>query len=105
MQSGSVIVKELILGLDELLRRYFATDDLSAISTVSMEAGFEQGQVDLGLEQDAGKRFTLWALVDLLGSAPDLDGAFKTEGDGKRHATSWICFRHRNSDKFRNIHG
>ena len=38
-------------------------------------------QVDLGLERDRGRRFALWSLLYMLGSAPDLDVAFKEEAD------------------------
>ena len=33
------------------------------------------------LENDRGKRFALWAMLYLLGSAPDLDVAFENEED------------------------
>ena len=38
-------------------------------------------KVDLGLEKDRARRFALWALLHMLGSAPDLDVAFKDEAD------------------------
>jgi hypothetical protein len=38
-------------------------------------------RVDLGLEKDRNRRFALWALLHILGSAPDLDVAFKDEAD------------------------
>ena len=38
-------------------------------------------QVNLGLTKDRGERFALWALLHTLGSAPDLDVAFKDEAD------------------------
>ena len=38
-------------------------------------------QVDLGLEQDRGRRFALWALLHMFDAAPDLDVAFKDEAD------------------------
>lgn len=37
--------------------------------------------VDLGLEEEIGRRFGLWALMHMLGAAPDLDTAFKTENE------------------------
>jgi hypothetical protein len=69
------------MDFDTLLHRYFATDDIAQISTAALAAGVEQCQVDLGLEQDRGKRFALWALLHMLGSAPDLDVAFEDEAD------------------------
>ncbi|AKM06208.1 hypothetical protein [Pelagerythrobacter marensis] len=72
---------------DDLLRRYFATDDFAAISPAALAAGIERCQVDLGLERDAGKRFALWALLHMLGAAPDLDIAFEdpAERDAARN--------------------
>ncbi|RIV83153.1 hypothetical protein [Aurantiacibacter zhengii] len=67
--------------LDDLLHRYFATSDISQLSPTALVAGIERCQVDLGLEQDRGKRFPLWALLHMRGAAPDLDVAFEDEGD------------------------
>ncbi len=69
------------MDLDDLLVRYFATDDLSAVTPDAMASGMERCQVDLGLEQDRGKRFALWAMLYMLGSAPDLEAAFEDEDD------------------------
>ena len=66
---------------DDLLRRYFGSADLTEISAEGQAAGIERALVDLGLESDSGKRFALWALLHMLGAAPDLDVAFKSEAD------------------------
>lgn len=67
--------------LDDLLQRYFATDDLSSVSPDAMASGIERCRVDFGLEQDRGKRFALWSFLYMLGVAPDLDVAFEDEDD------------------------
>jgi hypothetical protein len=69
------------MDLDDLLNRYFATSDIAQLSPDALAAGIERCQVDLGLEQDRGKRFALWALLHMLGSAPDLDVVFEDKGD------------------------
>jgi hypothetical protein len=69
------------MDLDDQLRRYFGTSDLAAIAPSALEAGVERMKVDLGLETDRGNRFALWALLHMLGSAPDLDAAFADERD------------------------
>lgn len=69
------------MDLDDLLRRYFGTSDITAVTPQVQAAGLERIQVDFGLERDHGKRFALWALLHLLGAAPDLDVAFKDEAD------------------------
>jgi hypothetical protein len=67
--------------LDDQLRRYFGTSDLDAIPSSALAAGTERMAVDLGLEGDRSRRFALWALLYMLGEAPDLDVAFKDEAD------------------------
>lgn len=37
--------------------------------------------IDFDLEQHWGKRFALWPMLHLLGSAPDLDVAFEDASD------------------------
>jgi hypothetical protein len=66
---------------DDQLRRYFGTTDLPALRSEALAAGIERMQVDLGLEKDRSRRFALWALLHMLGAAPDLDVAFKSEED------------------------
>jgi hypothetical protein len=69
------------MDLDDQLRRFFGTEDLEAISPDAMVSGIERMQVELGLEEDRGRRFALWSLLYLLQSAPDLDAAFADEDD------------------------
>ncbi len=69
------------MDFDDQLRRYFGTADLAAIPPAGLEAGVERMRVDLGLEQDRARRFALWALLHMLGSAPDLDVAFADVAD------------------------
>lgn len=60
-----------------MLRRYFATTDLTEVTAAGQAAGVEKMLVDLGLERDPARRFALWSVLHLLGAAPDLDVAFK----------------------------
>jgi hypothetical protein len=69
------------MDFDDQFRRYFATDDLAAISPDVLASGIERMRVDFGMESDRGRRFALWSLLHILGEAPDLDVAFKTEED------------------------
>jgi hypothetical protein len=66
---------------DDQLRRYFGTADLAAIAPAALAAGIERMRVDFGLERDRGRRFALWAVMEMLGAAPDLDVAFKDAAD------------------------
>ena len=69
------------MDFDDLLHRYFATTDLAEASPAVQQAGLDRLRVDFGLETDRGRRFALWSLLYLLGQAPDLDVAFKSEED------------------------
>ena len=66
---------------DDQLRRYFGTTDLPSISPDALAAGLDRMRVDFGLEKDRGRRFALWALMHMVGGAPDLDVAFNDEAD------------------------
>lgn len=69
------------MDLDDQLRRYFGTDDIASLSPDAFAAGTERMLVDFGLEKDRGRRFALWALMHMLGVAPDLDVAFENPED------------------------
>jgi hypothetical protein len=69
------------MDLHDQLRHYFGTADFAAVTPNALAAGIERMRVDLGLERDRGRRFALWALLHMLGAAPDLDVAFEDEAD------------------------
>lgn len=66
---------------DDQMRRYFGETDLGAVSPAVIEAGKERLAVEFGLEKDRGRRFAMWALMHILGNAPDLDLAFEDAAD------------------------
>src|SRR5690348_10814230 len=69
------------MNVDDQIHRYFGASNLAKVPPEALAAGIEHMKVDLGLTKDRGERFALWALLHTLGSAPDLDVAFKTEED------------------------
>ena len=69
------------MNLDDLLFRYFGTSNVSQVPPAAQTAGIERIEVDLALEKDGGSRFALWALLHLLGAAPELEVAFNDERD------------------------
>lgn len=69
------------MDFDDQLQRYFATADLESVSPAMLESGKERLAVDFGLEKDRGRRFAMWALMHILGNAPDLDIAFKDRAE------------------------
>ncbi|UZK70340.1 hypothetical protein OKW76_04650 [Sphingomonas sp. S1-29] len=66
---------------DDQVRRYFGADDLAAVSPEAIDAGIERMRVDLGLSADPTRRFALWSLLYMLGSAPALDVVFEDAGE------------------------
>ena len=69
------------MNFDDQLNRYFGTTDLASVPADALDTGLERMRVDLGLETDRGRRFALWALMHMLGAAPDLDAVFADELD------------------------
>ncbi len=69
------------MDFDELLIRYFGTDDLSTLEPERVVAGTEQLRLQFALEKDRDRRFALWSLMYMLGLSPDLDDAFKDADD------------------------
>lgn len=69
------------MDFDQLLVRFFGTDDIAALPPEQIAAGVERLRLQFGLEKDGGRRFALWCLMFMLGVAPDLDVAFDDEED------------------------
>ena len=69
------------MDLDQLLVRFFGTEDIAALSPDQLAMGSERLRLQFGLETDGGRRFALWCLMFMLGIAPDLDVAFKDAAD------------------------
>lgn len=69
------------MNLDDQIRRYFGASSVADVPPAALAAGIERMHVDLGLTADRGERFALWALLHILGSAPDLDAVFATDAE------------------------
>lgn len=69
------------MDFDQLIIRFFGTEDLATLSSEQLLAGVDRARLQFGLEQDSGRRFGLWCLLYMLGAAPDLEDAFKDEAD------------------------
>lgn len=69
------------MDFDQLLIRFFGTDDIASLPPEQVAIGVERLRLQFGLEKDAGRRFALWCLMFMLGIAPDLDVAFENESD------------------------
>ena len=75
------------MDFQDLLLRYFGKTEIEDVEPGALDAGLEHMRVDLGLATSPGHRFALWALMHMLGGAPDLDVAFKdpAERDAARN--------------------
>ena len=69
------------MDFDQLLVRFFGTDEITDLPPEQLAAGIDHLRVQFGLERDGGRRFALWCLAYMLGAAPDLDVAFKDDAD------------------------
>ena len=67
--------------MQDMLQRYFGTSDLAAVEPTALPAGVDRMLVDFGLEKDRNRKFALWSMLLMFGSAPDLDLAFEHEED------------------------
>lgn len=69
------------MNLEDQFLRYFGSTDLASVTPAALDGGIERMRVDFGLEKDRNRRFALWAVLHMLGAAPDLDIAFKDATD------------------------
>jgi hypothetical protein len=69
------------MDFDQLLTRFFGTDDLATLSSEQVVAGMDRLRLQFGLERDSEKRFGLWCLMYMLGAAPEVEDAFEDEED------------------------
>jgi hypothetical protein len=69
------------MDFDQLLVRFFGTDDIATLPPEQLVAGLDRLRLQFGLEKDSGRRFAFWCLMYMLGAAPDLDVAFEDEDD------------------------
>ncbi|MEN3748226.1 hypothetical protein TPR58_13705 [Sphingomonas sp. HF-S3] len=78
------------MNLETLIRHYFGTDDLDAITEDALTLGKEKLAVDFGVERDAGRKFALWTLMDGLGIAPLPAEAFEKAPALRRAAEDYL---------------
>lgn len=69
------------MDIGALFVRYFGTEDVESVDPATLQSGLERLHVDFGLEKDSGRRFGLWTLMYMFGTAPDIDVAFADEED------------------------
>lgn len=67
--------------LDDLLFHYFGTNRIEDALPTTILAGLDRLQSDLGQENSRTHRFALWALLYLVGEAPDFAVTFDHPAD------------------------
>lgn len=78
------------MDLDVLLRHYFGTDDPDSLTETGLALGMERLRVDFGTEREPGRRFALWTLMEVFGSAPLPAEAFAKEHELRRAADEYL---------------
>jgi len=67
------------MDLDALLNHYFQAQDPDQADEATLARGLEQIALDFGIEQEPGRKFGLWVLMNALGTAPPPEQAFDDE--------------------------
>ena len=78
------------MDLDALLHHYFGTALLQTLPPEALTRGKEALAIDFGIEQEPGRKFALWALMDALGTAPLPAEAFEKHPELKRAAEDYL---------------
>ncbi|HYZ48147.1 MAG TPA: hypothetical protein VE567_04560 [Sphingomonas sp.] len=76
--------------LDALVHHYFGTADLAELSPEAAAHGREALAVDFGVEQEPGRKFALWVLMDALGIAPLPAAAFPKHPELRQAADHYL---------------
>ena len=78
------------MDLDTLLLRYFGASELSAVTPERLEEGRQTLRIDFGMEQEPGRKFALWVLLDAIGAAPVPADAFPDHPQLRRAAEEFL---------------
>jgi hypothetical protein len=78
------------MDLDALLHHYFGTADFDTLAPEALARGKEALAIDFGVEQEPGRKFALWVLMDGLGFGPFPADAFPKHPELKRAAEDYL---------------
>lgn len=78
------------MDLDALIEHYFGPGDLESMPSAVLAEGRERLTIDFGKEQEPGRKFALWVLMEALGFAPLPAEAFPKNPELKRAADDYI---------------
>jgi hypothetical protein len=79
------------MDLDSLLNHYFQSLDPNETDETTLARGQERLALDFGIEQEPGRKFGLWVLMNALGIAPAPNEAFdEDQGELRAAAYDWL---------------
>lgn len=78
------------MDLDALLLHYFGTEDPDTLADWQVDLGRERLAIDFGVEQEPGRRFALWTLMEVFGTAPPPAEAFEKDPALRRAAEDYL---------------
>jgi hypothetical protein len=78
------------MDLDALLLHYFGTDDPETLADWQVDMGTQRLAIDFGVEREPGRRFALWTLMEVFGTAPLPAEAFADEPELRRAAEDYL---------------
>lgn len=87
------------MDLDALLEHYFGPGDLETMPPAVLAQGRERLTIDFGKEQEPGRKFALWVLMDALGFAPLPVDAFPKHPELKRAAEDYLTAAEQMSER------
>jgi hypothetical protein len=78
------------MDLDALLLRYFDSEDPMTLEPDALVRGCEQMAIDFGIEQEPGRKFALWVLMEAMGVAPLPAESFPEHPQLRAAADDWL---------------
>ena len=78
------------MDLDALLHHYFGSTGLDELTPEELARGREAIAIDFGVEQEPGRKFALWVVMDALDCAPLPAEAFDKHPQLKRAAEDYL---------------
>jgi hypothetical protein len=78
------------MDLNALLHHYLGNADLTEVTPEALAGGREALAIDFGREQEPGRKFALWVVMDALGVAPLAAEAFPKHPTLQRAAEDYL---------------
>ncbi len=83
------------MDLDALILHFFETEDPSSLTESEFERGIERLKIAFGMENEPGRKFGLWTLMEGMGIAPFPADAFPKHPQLKAAAEAYLTAAYR----------